>query len=66
MSGTGRAETVDFINAELLGGLNRIDPPAWMKEGREQISDTFTSKVACFPFYSVMLALGNPTIDYFR
>ena len=37
---------------------------AWMKQERQNTAQG-QSKAICFPFYSVLLAMGNPVVDYF-
>ena len=35
-----------------------------MKQQRQYVAEG-QSNVLCFPFYSVLLAVGNPVVDYF-
>ena len=44
--------------------MTEIDVNTWMKQQRQYVAEG-QSKVLCFPFYSVLLAMGNPVVDYF-
>ena len=35
-----------------------------MKNERKKVGQS-KSKTLCLPFYSILLAMGNPTVDYF-
>ena len=41
-----------------------IKVPAWISTYRKELGQSI-SKTLCFPFYSILLAMGNPTVDYF-
>ena len=56
---------VDFLLAQAVGGIVGLDEPNPLKNLRDQIKEKRVQRVQCFPFFSVMMALGNPTIDYF-
>ena len=57
-----KPEVVNFISDSFFGG---ILPP-----GKEEMAKNVPShkfiKTLCFPLYSLLLALGNPTVHYFR
>ena len=58
---------VDFTNSEYLSGIQSLKKPdeiTWIKQQEEKLGFS-NSKVLCFPFYSILLAMGNPTVDYF-
>ena len=66
-------EIVDFEASGLVGGIiykseNEVRTPT-LGEKKEFLKSMFglvsrTIQVQCFPLYSVLLAMGNPTIDY--
>ena len=37
---------------------------SWMRKERVHVGQS-QSKALCLPFYSILLAMGNPTVDYF-
>ena len=58
---------VDFMNSDVLSGIQSLkttDEITYIKEQGEKLGFS-KSKVLCFPFYSILLAMGNPTVDYF-
>ena len=66
ISGAGYAEIVPFLHAGMVGGLERFAVDSTMEKLRSAKANKYTTSVPCFPFYSVMLAIGNPTVHYFR
>ncbi len=53
------AETFEFKIAGVVGGI-------LPKElSKEQSLPTHRVNMTCIPFYTIMMALGNPTVDYF-
>ena len=55
---------VDFVNSKYVSGIQSLNLGGWIKQHREKIGHT-QSQALCFPFYSILLAMGNPTVDYF-
>lgn len=41
-----------------------INVDAWMKGERQNVAQG-QGKALCFSFYSILLAVGNPVVDYF-
>ena len=73
LSTNSTPETVDFDASGLFGGIIHegrkpgVDP----KEFGFRIKKNFpykrrTIKVQCFPLFSILMALGNPTVHYLR
>ncbi len=63
LSASNKTERLEFKTAGLLGGL-----VSNMDEGHKKVIQPFKSEkitAQCFPLYSILLALGNPHIDYF-
>ena len=61
------AEQMDFLNAEMVGGLNSLKVADRVQQFRKELEKIPTvSKTACFPLYSLLMAVGNPTVDFFR
>lgn len=63
-------EVVDFDASALIGGIiqeGRIKPGDIGKSLNDDRRpyNRRTIKVQCFPLYSVLLAMGNPKVDYF-
>ena len=66
-------ETVDFDASGLYGGIiyngqkPGYDPSiSGYRLRKNQPYQRRTIKMQCFPLYSVLKALGNPTVHYFR
>jgi len=55
---------VDFVNAKAVSGIQDIKVGSWMRNERVNVGQS-QSKALCLPFYSILLAMGNPTVDYF-
>lgn len=55
---------VNFVNAKAVSGIREINVNAWMKQERQSVAQG-QSKALCFSFYSILLAVGNPVVDYF-
>jgi len=55
---------VDFVNAKAVSGIQDIKVGSWMRKERVHVGQS-QSKALCLPFYSILLAMGNPTVDYF-
>ena len=49
---------------EFLFRILDIKVGSWMKNERVNVGQS-QSKVLCLPFYSILLSMGNPTVDYF-
>ena len=60
-----RAEIVDFVMAGAYGGIENPENRDFDYNGPGIEGGKRTAKMQCFPVYSVLLALGNPTVDYF-
>eukprot|EP00095_Tigriopus_kingsejongensis_P001337 maker-scaffold1057_size73593-snap-gene-0.26 protein:Tk01337 transcript:maker-scaffold1057_size73593-snap-gene-0.26-mRNA-1 annotation:"hypothetical protein DAPPUDRAFT_224483" len=68
-------EVVDFDASALIGGIVQEGPtnirrikPGDIGRSPDYVNRPYhrrTLKIQCFPFYSVLLALGNPKVDYF-
>jgi len=56
----------EALENNLLSGL-KVDGKSvadkWRKAEDKEIKDSITTQ--CFPFYSILLAVGNPTVHYF-
>jgi len=70
----GYAERVRFDSADVFGGIDDVKDPAAadVKEERDLYAGSFGKDLAremvtvqCFPLYSILLALGNPRVDFF-
>ena len=48
-----------------MGGIVGLQEDKALKRTRLQFKEQRIEHVQCFPFYSVMAAMGNPRIDYF-
>ena len=66
-------EIVDFDASGLYGGIINegqkpgIDPKRFGFRIRKNLPyERRTIKVQCFPLYSILMALGNPTVHYLR
>lgn len=57
LSNTGKASLVKFINQ---GELSNVEPAAQS----EALGDHESVEI-CVPLYTILLTIGNPTIDYF-
>ncbi|TRY79517.1 hypothetical protein TCAL_09333 [Tigriopus californicus] len=55
-----RPEVVKFHVQGLLGGIVNT-----AKKTEEQTTNRDMIQIQCFPLYSVLMALGNPRVDYF-
>lgn len=55
---------VDFVNAKAVSGIQDIKVGSWMRNERINVGQS-QSKALCLPFYSILLSMGNPTVDYF-
>ena len=55
------------IDQENLGGIASIpeDPLTQRLRGANSQDPNVKTLVRCFPLYSILLAIGNPTIDLF-
>jgi hypothetical protein len=68
---------VDFVNAKAYGSIKQFDQKVKRKVKRKQkmkkalakhtqwFANQGESKALCLSFYSVLLAVGNPVVDYF-
>ena len=63
---------VVFDGADVFGGVQKSSGEKTAKEkslekNRKGLPSGFRKDyvVQCFPIYSLLLALGNPTVDYF-
>ena len=67
-STTGLPTLVDFVNAKALGAIKEIDKAMKLTESLSQQAKKDNlqgeSKALCLSFYSVLLAVGNPVVDY--
>jgi len=56
----------DAMENTLLSGL-KVDGKSvrdnWKSDHNRKVKDSVTAQ--CFPFYSILLAIGNPTVHYF-
>ena len=59
------ASQVDFLSARGVGGIVGLPESKSLKDFRTKIENKTVDRVQCFPFFSVMSALGNPRVDYF-
>jgi hypothetical protein len=66
LSGSNHAERSDFVHAAMVGGLSHVPVPDSIQSMRTQNQVPTVSKASCFPLYSLLLALGNPTVHFFR
>ena len=74
LSTNSTSETVDFDASGLFGGIIHegqkpgSDPTKLIgyRIGQKPDYVRRTIKMQCFPLYSVLQALGNPTVHYFR
>ena len=59
-------ESTQFLHISLPLFINSIDIKvgAWMRNERVNVGQS-QSKALCLPFFSILLAMGNPTVDYF-
>lgn len=67
-STTGLPTLVDFVNAKALGAIKEIDQEMKLMESlpKQVQKDNLQgeSKALCLSFYSILLAVGNPVVDY--
>ena len=67
-STTGLPTLVDFVNARALGAIKEIDQEMKLMESlpKQVQKDNLQgeSKALCLSFYSILLAVGNPVVDY--
>ena len=60
---------VEFVNADAMGAIKHFYPKAKLMQKQQKHTQWFTyqgeSKALCLSFYSVLLAVGNPVVDYF-
>lgn len=71
----GYAEKVSFDTADVFGGIDDSNDPEndARKNMRSGFAELFLRKdiarelvtVQCFPLYSILMALGNPRVDFF-
>ena len=59
---------VDFVNVKAVGAIKEIDQKMKLMESlpkQVQIDNLQgESKALCLSFYSILLAVGNPVVDY--
>ena len=55
---------VDYVNAKYVSGIQSLNVGGWVSQERKRLGES-KSKALCLPFYSILLAMGNPTVDYF-
>jgi len=68
------AEQVNFDTADVYGAIENYDDPGYeaFKQVKTSWKESFLHKevaretvvVQCFPLYSILLALGNPKVDF--
>jgi len=68
------AEQVNFDTADVFGAIENYDDPGYeaFKQVKTSWQESFFHKevaretvvVQCFPLYSILLALGNPKVDF--
>ena len=61
-STTGLPMLVDFVNANDIGSIKKFSHFYNNKQKEKYQGD---SKALCLSFYSILLAVGNPVVDYF-
>ena len=65
-----KPEVVEFHTAALFGGIinkDKAKEPVYLQhlQYRDMLTKWRTIKIQCFPLYTVLLAMGNPTVHYF-
>ena len=55
---------VDYVNAKYVSGIQSLKVGGWVSQERKRLGE-LKSKALCFPFYPILLAMGNPVVDYF-
>ena len=60
-STSGLPMLVDFVNAKDLGAIKEFSPKLNNFQKKKFQGD---SKAICLSFYSILLAVGNPVVDY--
>ena len=67
-STTGLPTLVDFVNAKALGAIQEINQKMKLLKSlpKKIQKDNWqgNSKALCLSFYSILLAVGNPVVDY--
>ena len=67
-STSGLPMLVDFVNAKALGAIKEIDQKMKLMESLpkqvQQDNLQGESKALCLSFYSILLSVGNPVVDY--
>jgi len=58
---------ISFIFQDNIGGISSLPVDQMTKDyrGESSFNPDLKSKVNCFPLYSILLSLGNPTVDLF-
>lgn len=54
------------MGADALGGIENVAADGTVRKPGDTLGAAFTrtERAQCFPLYTVLLALGNPTVDY--